>query len=241
MKHDMSDNHESTKSARDIALRFGEAVRRYQQARPEQNEATTQNGSFDARRYVDQIPKRIRRNITTDHPKVSEIIHLIQAEQPIIILSGQNRTGKSTLAASVAMAYQKPFIWYNAFDLLEQIKASWHTKQPWKRPKASLVVIDELEKVVQGEWAELVIDQTICARYDECLPTIVVTNLTADQIKANASNRFIGRVREQQTFLRINKPWWQQFSDGSTPEGSITTKKEERKKEQYPLSSEKLN
>jgi len=33
--------------------------------------------------------------------------------------------------------------------------------------------------------------------------------------------------------------WWEQFPDGTTPEGS-TTKKEERKKEQYPLPSEKL-
>jgi DNA replication protein DnaC len=203
------ENEEQPKSAADIASRFGEAVRMYSQAKKQQSEATDPlERQFDGQQYMQQIPKRIQKHITPKHPKVDEILKLIRDEQPIIILSGQNRMGKSTLAASVAIATGKPFVWHNAFDLLETIKASWQGKAPWKRPKHPLMVIDELEKVVKGEWAELVIDQTICNRYDNCQSTIVVTNLTADQIKANASNRFIHRVREQQTFFRIKEPWW---------------------------------
>lgn len=203
------EHEDQPKSAADIASRFGGALRQYQQTKKQESEGTDPlQRQFDGCQYLQQIPKRIQKHITTNHPKVDEILKLIQDEQPIIILSGQNRMGKSTLAASVAMATGRPFVWHNAFDLLETIKASWQGKSPWRRPKHPLMVIDELEKVVKGEWAELIIDQTICNRYDNCQATIVVTNLTADQIKANASNRFIHRVREQQTFYKIKEPWW---------------------------------
>ena len=209
-------NHNQTedqpKSAAEIASRFGGALRQYQQAKKRENKATTgieqQIRPVTVDDLFPQVPKRVRMHILATHNQAVKGASRIKECQPIMVLSGPNRTGKSTLAASIAAAYGKKFTWKTAAEMLDEIKASWDSKRPWKQPTSPLLIIDEVEKIVSSDWSINTIDTTITGRYDNCLPTIVTTNLDAEGFRAQMSARLISRVKEQGTFINIKQPWW---------------------------------
>lgn len=203
---------EQPKSAAEIASRFAGALRQYQQTKKQESEATgatePQIKPLTVHDLYPQVPKRVRMHILATHDQAIKGAKRIHESQPILVLSGPNRTGKSTLAASIAAAYGKKFVWKTAAEMLDEIKASWESKRPWKKPSCSLLVIDEVEKIVSSDWAINTIDNTITGRYDDCLPTIVTTNLDADGFRGQMSARLVSRVKEQQSFHQCNKPWW---------------------------------
>ena len=206
---DHIDAAEQPKSGAEIASRFGNALRKYQHTRKTEAALSEPiSKQSNQSRYLSELPKRISRFIHPDHPMARDLVARIENHQPIIVLSGPNRTGKSTLAASVAVAYSKAFRWFTAAEMLDEIKASWESKRPWKKPKCPLLVIDEIEKIVSSDWAVNTIDHTITSRYDDCLPTIVTTNLSAEPFKQQASGRLSSRVKEQNSFFNIKQPWW---------------------------------
>lgn len=158
-----------------------------------------------------QIPARVRANITTDHPAVQHYVEAIKQKAPIMVLSGPNRTGKSTLAASIAIALDVRFKWCTCFDILSEIKATFSKSGGnWKIPMIDLLVIDEWEKFVGGEWAETTLDRTVCQRYDNQKPTIIITNKTKDDMRLCLTSSVISRIRTHNSFHTINAPWWKQ-------------------------------
>lgn len=155
------------------------------------------------------IPKRSLLRLDTQNPIVASIKSKLIETKGVVILSGINRTGKSTLAASVVKSWPgRTAEWTSAFQMLQDIKESFNTKQHWKPSRKSLLVIDEFDKFTGSEWAETVLDRTVCDRYDNLLPTLIVTNADKDHLKNLCTNALLSRIKESDGFVEMNKPWW---------------------------------
>lgn len=156
------------------------------------------------------IPKRSLLRYDPENHVVKSIKIKLTETKGIVILSGVNRTGKSTLAANIIKSWSgRTAEWTSAFQMLQDIKDSFNSKQHWKPSRKSLLVIDEFDKFTGSEWAETVLDRTVCERYDNMLPTLIVTNADKEHLKDICTNALLARIKESNGFIEINKPYWE--------------------------------
>lgn len=111
---------------------------------------------------------------------------------PVLVLSGEVRSGKSTLAVYVARQLRKSGLWVRASRLAA-------TKPAERDPlyDAPLLVIDDLGHAHGAAWEWEVIESVISDRWDQRLPTIITTRLSLATIASqdpSTGDRLLGAV-----------------------------------------------
>lgn len=133
-------------------------------------------------------------------------------EAPNLILSGNPGTGKSHLScAAIRALYRSHYVL--RIDLPEMIR---RIRDTWRKDseKSEQDVIEQLgnldllilEEVGTGAGSEderARIFSIMNARYENCLPTVIVTNLSLDRVKEELGERVIDRLREGERSLVV--------------------------------------
>lgn len=116
------------------------------------------------------------------------------AETPCgwLILTGDNGTGKTHLAAAIAnerLAAGKPALFVVVADLLDHIRSTYHPQSTISYDERfeqvrthPLLILDDLGAESRTEWAAEKLFQIINHRYNDQLPTIITTNVDVDDM-----------------------------------------------------------
>lgn len=135
-----------------------------------------------------------------------------------LFLLGLVGTGKSFLAAAILRARcRRGDRYFRHLDLINWLRASYH--RPASRShdeesdiqavcqEASLLVIDEFGVATGGNDTEVLLYNILDHRYTHLQPTILCTNLPADDFKALTGERLTDRFREASfAILNFNSP-----------------------------------
>jgi len=122
------------------------------------------------------------------------------------LLIGNCGTGKTMLAAAIIgeMAKNGKHPHYiTATRMVRRIRDSWKLRGTSEQEvldefiKAQVLVIDELGAGRCTEDDRVIVSEIVCDRYSSNSPTILISNLTADDIKSHVlDERAIDRIRE---------------------------------------------
>lgn len=123
-----------------------------------------------------------------------------------LIFQGKIGTGKSHLASNIAFsiikAQMKHVLWTSAYDMLSNIKRAWKSKTLdeqdiiLKYTKPDVLIIDEVGLNYESDSDHLLLSSIINKRYEEILPTIILTNLQTQDLIRVIGDRSFDRLRE---------------------------------------------
>lgn len=108
-----------------------------------------------------------------------------------LYIEGTNGTGKTHLAASIALqliSREIPVIFRTGDDLLSDIKRTYENREVRESEvfgiykNVDLLIIDDLGKEQCTDWSMSALYSIINARYEDMKPTIVTTNYSADNL-----------------------------------------------------------
>ncbi|MES0445035.1 MAG: ATP-binding protein [Desulfobacterales bacterium] len=145
---------------------------------------------------------------TSDHVAVKDSARrFIAGEVTRMLLIGNCGTGKTMLAAGVIgeMALKKDCkpVYSTATRLIRSIRDSWKTKEQTEQAvmdkfiDADVLVVDELGAGRCSEDDRLILSEILCDRYSADMPTLLISNMTGDQIKESVlDDRAVDRLRE---------------------------------------------
>lgn len=132
------------------------------------------------------------------------------------IISGENQfnmlmvggvgTGKTHLAnACVINLYDnnKSCVRINMIDMIRDVKKTWSKDCDYSESDVieyfvdrDLLIIDEVGIQFGSDTEKMIIFDIINGRYEECLPTVIISNLSIDGVKEIIGERCIDRLRE---------------------------------------------
>lgn len=123
-----------------------------------------------------------------------------------LILSGAPGTGKTHLScAMIQQCYDagKEVDKSNVIQIIRNIKETWRKDSEQEESEVigyytsrDLLVIDEIGVQFGSETERLYVFEIINERYERCLPTVLITNLDADGLRAEVGDRVLDRLRE---------------------------------------------
>ncbi len=118
-----------------------------------------------------------------------------------LVFMGDNGCGKTHLAAAIVnYRYQmkKPALFVVVPDFLDHLRSTFSPESKisydhlFERVKnAPLLVLDDFGKQTTTPWAQEKLYQVINYRYNACLPTVITTNCSADEMDSPIATRFI--------------------------------------------------
>lgn len=146
----------------------------------------------------------------------------------IVALIGGRGTGKSRMAYEIAKhadlpratrkigpnAFEPlPAIYRTAMELFVELRASYHPKADWSEfdllrwyRNAALLVIDEVQESAETNFENQKLTAVIDSRYQDGRPTILIANLTTDQLAKSISDSVISRIQESGGIVPCNWP-----------------------------------
>lgn len=125
---------------------------------------------------------------------------------PSLILSGAPGTGKTHLTCAIVQACYdagRDVLKVNVMDIVRAIKASWRKGAERDEEEViesaasrDLLIIDEIGVQFGSDTERMYVFEIINRRYERCLPTVLISNLDMDSLKAEVGERVIDRMRE---------------------------------------------
>lgn len=124
-----------------------------------------------------------------------------------LVLTGGPGTGKTHLACAVANAVMREHLAVCKFGtvatVLRFIKDTYRKDSELTEQGAidrlvtpDLLVVDEVGVQIGSEHEKLLMFEVLNARYQECRPTILISNLAADELETFMGQRVMDRYRE---------------------------------------------
>jgi len=128
------------------------------------------------------------------------------AKTPNLIFCGRPGTGKTHLATGIAIALLDArfhALKINAADMVRAVRSTWSRDSERSEDQVlddfanrSLLIIDEIGVQTGSDNEKLIMFEVINRRYEACRPTLLISNLSPDQIKAELGDRVMDRLRE---------------------------------------------
>lgn len=126
---------------------------------------------------------------------------------PSIIMAGNPGTGKTHLACAMVIACvdgKREAIKINVADMVREFKDSWKKDSETDERKlfeyygkdADLLILDEIGVQFGSDTEKMFIFEVINRRYERCLPTVLISNLSAEKLRDEVGERVLDRLRE---------------------------------------------
>lgn len=121
------------------------------------------------------------------------------------VFSGMPGTGKSHLAIAIAQAVMRhtTVFYAGALDIVRMIRATWHRESDRSERavldmlgSVGLLVIDEVGVQYGTDAEKVLMFDVINRRYQDMMPTILLTNLDAAGLREYLGDRAFDRMRE---------------------------------------------
>lgn len=124
-----------------------------------------------------------------------------------LILCGKPGTGKNHLACAIANQvieqHQHEVLITTALRIARKIKSTWTkdaAENEWEAMetyiKPDLLVVDEIGVQFGSEAEKIILFEIINTRYEEMKPTILISNLSQDELGQYVGERIIDRMKE---------------------------------------------
>ena len=134
-----------------------------------------------------------------------------------LVLTGGPGTGKTHLASAVANAVMHAHLAVTVFgtvsSMLRQIKSTYTRDSQRSEQDAidaliqpDLLILDEVGVQVGSEHEKMLMFEVLNSRYQELRPTILISNLTAEELEAFLGQRVMDRYRECGSVLAFDWP-----------------------------------
>jgi DNA replication protein DnaC len=187
-----------------------------EQARQAEQKLKERNQRIKER--INQIPKRYR-NATFDNFEIlsdqhQTLVDYLKAGNSCIMF-GPNGTGKTHLAFATIrnqIEYDKTGIYMLAADLFDQVKALFGDKEAKdlsELERCDYLVIDEVDKRYGSQTEFIALYRLINKRYNEMLPTMLITNSSRDELVDVVGPSVVDRIREEGKIFNLSK--WENY------------------------------
>jgi len=131
----------------------------------------------------------------------------IKSNGSSVIMCGMPGTGKTHLASALVISLIKAghdCKYTTSYKIMARLKATYDRNNAKETEKeviselagCALLVIDEVGVQFGSETEKILFYQIINGRYDNVLPTVLISNLTADELKKFIGERCFDRLRE---------------------------------------------
>ena len=126
--------------------------------------------------------------------------------QPSLIMCGNPGTGKTHLACAIVIEVSdagRSACRISAADMVREFKDSWRKDSEFDERKLlnwygniDLLVIEEVGVQFGSDTERMYIFEVVNRRYENCLPTVIVSNMDIEKIRAEVGERVLDRLRE---------------------------------------------
>jgi DNA replication protein DnaC len=133
----------------------------------------------------------------------AEKFNEIGAQGAGLILCGKLGTGKTHLALSIAAEVVKTGVecrYINLLDLIRWVRSTWKDGNEYRvlneLSNYGLLIIDEIGVQNGTENEKTILFDIINSRYENMLPTIIISNLAIEEISQLISERSVDRITD---------------------------------------------
>ena len=159
--------------------------------------------TFDGYTPVSTKAERVFKTIRSYHDKFQKI----KESGTSLIMCGRPGTGKTHLANAMAISLINQGVsakYTTSFRMMARIKATYNKHEAKETEtgviddltERDLLIIDEVGVQFGSEAEKVLFYQIINGRYDNLLPTILISNLTAKELEQFVGERCFDRLKE---------------------------------------------
>lgn len=168
---------------------------------------------------VDRLPPERRRIAEAYLAAFTPESPLGNRQRNGLVIYGDAGTGKTFLAAAIGRELAARLgrrhwpVWREVHRLAQQLRDEiGNTESPTRRVRDSLVdpdrvlILDDLGAERDSDFLAEQLEAVIIRRYDDCLPLLVTTNLSLEDIKSRYGARVYSRLFEMADLVQLTGP-----------------------------------